>query len=76
MSLQTRLQGKPAKLTKLELFDAFLAGLPADEQAAGQIMLHDKITYPANYVVESFAEIGFTLTVKNVWDWRRFNVSR
>lgn len=73
MSLQDRLQGKPVKLTKLELFDAFLANLPTGEQEAAQIMLKDPVTYPANYVVESFAEIGFKLTVKNVWDWRKFH---
>ncbi len=76
MSLQDRLQGKPVKLTKLELFDAFLANLPTGEQEAAQIMLKDPDMYPANYVVESFAEIGFTLTVKNVWDWRKANVPR
>lgn len=76
MSLQDRLQGKPVKLTKLELFDAFLANLPTGEQEAAQIMLKDPDMYPANYVVESFTEIGFTLTVKNVWDWRKANVPR
>lgn len=76
MSLQERLQGKPVKLTKLELFDVFLTNLPAGEKEAANIMLRDKQMYPANYVVESFAEIGFTLTDKNVWDWRKANVSR
>ena len=76
MSLQDRLHGKPVKLTKLELFDVYLANLPTGEQEAAQVMLNDKDMYPANYVVESFAEIGFTLTVKNVWDWRKSNVPR
>lgn len=76
MSLQDRLQRKPAKLTKLDLFDAFLSNLPEGEKEAGYVMLNDKNSYPANYVVDSFAEIGFNLTAKNVWDWRKANVSR
>ena len=76
MSLQDRLNIKTVKLTKLDIFDAFLANLPAGEQEAGLLMLKDPSSYPANYVVESFAEIGFTLTVKNVWDWRKTHVSR
>lgn len=77
MSLQERLNARPTRLTKLDLFDAFIANLPDGEKAAAFTMLHDPIGYPAGYVVESFEQNGFSLTFKNVWDWRKaHNVSR
>jgi hypothetical protein len=77
MSLRDRLHERQIKLTKLDIFGAFIKNLPEDEQEAAFEILGDNTSYPANEVVTIFhEEYGFKLTQKNVWDWRKTNVPR
>jgi hypothetical protein len=77
MSLRDRLHDRPVKLTKLDIFGAFIANLSEDEKDAAHEILTDKDAYPANEVVDIFLEeYNFKLTPKNVWDWRKANDAR